>query len=190
MNNLNLLIVEDDRVVRDMIAQKLGKEGYPVQTAESGVEAVEMLSRTFYDVIVTDLMMPGGIDGIGVLEAAKARSSRTEVLLLTAHASVKSAVEAMRKGATDYLQKPVNFYELLMQLDKISSFKRMALNSEEMREALEITEQNAACVIQDLEMEVHRLRGLLDETVQILSKQAINAANRIEMVRKLLSGDG
>ena len=188
MKNLNLLIVEDDPVVRDMIAKKLDKEGYPAQTAESGVGAVDMIATTFYDVIITDLKMPGGIDGIGVLEAAKARSSRTEVLLLTAHASVQSAVEAMRKGASDYLQKPVNFYELLMQLDKISNFKRLALNSAEMREALEVTEQNAARTIQDLEMEVSRLRGLLDETVQILSKQNLEPVNRIEMTRKLLAG--
>ncbi|MCP3951834.1 MAG: response regulator [Desulfobacterales bacterium] len=186
MKNLSLLIVEDEPVTRDMIALKLGKEGYEVQTAPSGVEAVEMISRAFYDVIITDLMMPGGIDGIGVLEAAKARSSRTEVLLLTAHASVQSAVEAMRKGATNYLQKPVNFHELLMQLDKISSFKRMALNSEEMREALEVTEQNAARAIQDLEMEVTRLQDLLAETSQVLSKQGINAAKRVEMALEII----
>ncbi len=168
--NLNILIVEDDPVIRDMIAFKLDKEGYSTQTAESGIVAVDMIETTFYDVIITDLVMPGGIDGIGVLEAAKARSSRTEVLLLTGNASVDSAVEALRKGATDYLQKPVNFHELLMQLDKISSFKRMAMDSREMREALDVTEQNAASIIQDLEMEVERLRGLLGESGEILSR--------------------
>ncbi len=188
MKNLTILIVEDEPVTRDMIALKLTKEGYTVESAPSGVEAIEIISRTFYDVIITDLMMPGGIDGIGVLEAAKARSSRTEVLLLTAHATVQNAVEAMRKGATNYLQKPVNFYELLVQLDKISSFKRMALNSEEMREALEVTEQNAARVIQDLEMEVSQLRSLLNEAGQTLSKGNLDAARRIEMARKLLDG--
>ena len=188
MKDLSLLIVEDDPVILNMIAQKLGKEGYTIQTAQSGVEAVEMISRDFFDVIITDLVMPGGVDGIGVLEAAKAHSSHTEVLLLTAHASVATAVAAMRKGATDYLQKPVNFYELLMQLDKISSFKRMAQNSTELREAMDITEQNAADTIQDLELEVGRLQGLLVEVDHILSKTNIDALNRISMVKKMLSG--
>jgi len=189
MKNLRLLVVEDDKTTRDMIAAKLSKEGYQVYTAASGVEAIDMIIETFFDVVITDLMMPGGVDGIGVLEGAKARSSRIEVLLLTAHASVKSAVEAMRKGASDYLQKPINFHELLMRLDRIGSFKRMAINNAEMREALDVTEHNAAHTIQSLEMEVGRLRGLVDDSIQILSKQSVDPAQRIEMVQSLLTAE-
>lgn len=121
---------------------------------------------------------------------AKRHNSRREVLLLTAHASVNTAVAAMRKGATDYLQKPVNFYELLMQLDKISSFKNMAKNTEDLREAMDITEQTAASVIQDLEMEVGRLQDLLAETRHVLSKQGIDAVTRVGLALKMLGGPG
>jgi len=187
MESLKILVVEDEKITRDMLALKLAKEGYVVETAETGAEALPMIADTFYDVIISDLMMPGGVDGIGVLEAAKARSSRTDVLILTAHASVQTAVTAMRKGATNYIQKPVNFYELMLQLDKISSFNRLARSSAEMREALDVTEQNAAQTIQDLEMAVDRLQGIVEEAVRILAKQNLAPDKRVELARQVLA---
>ncbi len=187
MANIKVLIVEDDLFTLKLIAKKLGKEGYALETATNGEEAAELIAREFFDVVITDLMMPGDIDGIGVLETAKARNRRTEVLLLTGHASVDTAVEAMKKGASDYLQKPVNFYELIFRLEKISNFKNMFESADDLREAMDVTERNAARTIQELEMTVARLENALYEISQVAESSHIDAGKRLDMIRDALS---
>ncbi len=186
MENLRILAVDDDPFTVDLLAKKLGKEGFNIETASDSEEAVSLISENFFDIIITDLMMPG-IDGVGVLEAAKARDSRTEVILLTAHASIKNAVEAMKKGAVDYLQKPINFYELILRLEKISAHRKLIKNALDLREAMDVTEQNASQTIQDLEMAVGRLQSKLSEIQQVVARNAIDAAKRIEIVHDILS---
>ncbi len=187
MANFKVLIVEDDLFTLKLIAKKLGKEGYELETATNGEEAADLISKEFFDVVITDLMMPGDIDGIGVLEAAKARNRRTEVLLLTGHASVDTAVEAMKKGASDYLQKPVNFYELIFRLEKISNFKNMFESADDLREAMDVTERNAARTIQELEMTAARLENVLNEINQVVESDHIDAGKRLSMIRDVLS---
>lgn len=187
MVNLRVLIVEDDLFTLKLIAKKLGKEGFDIETATNGEEAADLISREFFDVVITDLMMPGNLDGIGVLETAKAANSRTEVLLLTGHASVDTAVEAMKKGAVDYLQKPVNFYELIFRLEKICNFKNMFESAGDLREAMDVTERNAARTIQDLEMVVSRQESVLNEIDRVVENDHIDAAKRLDLIRSALS---
>ena len=181
MSNLKILAVDDDPITRLLLEKKLKKAEYEVETAKDGVEAVRLISKSYYDVVLTDLIMPGGIDGIGVLETVKKTQSRTEVILLTAYASVDNAVEAMKKGAANYLQKPINFDELLLQLDKINTLNRLVKNAGDLREAMDVTEKNAAQTIQYLEIGVSQLQDQLSEARRILSKQNIDSATRIAM---------
>lgn len=132
-------------------------------------------------------MMPGGVDGIGVLEAVKEKYSRTEVILITAFASVENAVEAMKKGAADYLQKPINFDEVFLRLDKISNLKKLVKNADDLREAMDVTEYNAARTIQQLEMMVSKLDGKLAEIKSVLDNQNIDANERVETALEMLS---
>jgi DNA-binding NtrC family response regulator len=152
MSNLKILVVDDDPVTRTLLTKRLLREDYVLDTAEDGVTALEMMADQFYDVVLTDLMMPGGVDGIGVLEAAKRANIKTEVILITAHASVDNAIEAMKKGAVDYLQKPINFDELFLRLDKIRNLKMLIKNASDLREAMDVTEKTSAETIQDLEL--------------------------------------
>jgi two-component system, OmpR family, response regulator len=186
MKHLNILVVDDDPTSLLMVAKGVAAANHQVKTAEKGTEAVRYIAEEFYDVVITDLMMPG-VDGIGVLETAKARNSRTDVLLLTAHGSIQSAVEAMKKGATDYLQKPVNLHELLMRLDRIASFREASESAEHLREAMSVTERNASQTIQDLEMEVTRLSTMLSAVRQVFSKLGLDAEARLKMASDLLS---
>ena len=181
MSNLKILAVDDDPITRLLLEKKLKKAEYEVETAKDGVEAVRLISKSYYDVVLTDLLMPVGIDGIGVLETVKKTQSRTEVILLTAYASVDNAVEAMKKGAANYLQKPINFDELLLQLDKINNLNKLVKNAGDLREAMDVTEKNAAQTIQDLEIGVSQLQDQLSEARRILSKQNIDSATRIAM---------
>jgi two-component system, OmpR family, response regulator len=161
MTNLKILVVDDDPVTRALLDKRLIREGYTVDTAEDGRVAIEKLTRHYHDVVLTDLMMPGGVDGIGVLEEAKRINIKTEVILITAHASVDNAIEAMKKGAVDYLQKPINFDELSLRLDKIRNLKMLIKNASDLREAMDVTEKTSGGTIQDLEILVAELNGRL-----------------------------
>jgi DNA-binding NtrC family response regulator len=162
MNDLKILVVDDDPVIRRLLEQRLMKENYEVLLAEDGYVGNEILKKTHIDVVLTDLMMPGDIGGIEVLEFAKNLERNIEVILITAHSSVDTAVEAMKKGASDYLEKPINFTELFLRLEKISTMRSIVRNAEDLRQAMDVTESTAAYTIQNLEMIVSTLQGKLD----------------------------
>ena len=92
MKNLTILVVDDDPVIRRLLQQRLVKENYEVLVASDGYKAEATLHERHVDVVLTDLMMPGDIGGIEVLEIAKKISSAIDVILITAHSSVDTAV--------------------------------------------------------------------------------------------------
>ena len=187
MKQLKILAVDDDPFTLKMLEKKLTKEGYDIETASDGVEAGKLISRKFYDIIITDLVMPGGVDGMDVLEIVKTKNKETEVILLTAHASVENAVEAMRKGAADYLKKPINFYELTLRMEKIRSYKKLMKNAQDLREAMDVTEKNAAQTIQNLEMSVAELQNVVSEISQVIMSQNIDPRKCVDRVLDILS---
>jgi two-component system OmpR family response regulator len=187
MKQLKILAVDDDSFTLKMLEKKLAKEGYDIETASDGIEAEKLISEKFYDIIITDLIMPGGVSGMDVLQAAKSKSKHTEVILLTAHASVENAVEAMRKGAVDYLQKPVNFYELALRMEKIRNYKKLLKNAQDLREAMDVTEQNAAQTIQNLEMIVAELQSVVAEIRRVIMSHNIDPEKCIDRVFDIVS---
>jgi len=120
-----LLVVDDQRNMRTTLAMMLRGSGHDVDEAENGEAAVERLSAEVYDLVLTDLKM-GGTDGLDVLRAAKEVSQLTEVIVMTAYGTIESAVEAMRYGAHDYLQKPFTEQELLLKVQKAVEQRRLA----------------------------------------------------------------
>ena len=186
MEILKVLIVEDDPVTRKLLEKKLVNEGYEVECANNGSEAIDLLSEKTYDVVLTDLMLPGNIDGIGVLEFSKSKREKTEVILITAYASVESAVETMKKGAADYLTKPINIDELLIRLAKISAMKSLAKNADELREAMDVTEKNASQTIHELEFMISDLQNAFSNIKGVLADEAINEHQRIEKALDLI----
>ncbi len=162
MKILSILVVDDDPVVRRLIEQRLTKENYSVEIAKDGHVAEKMLKQQFFDVIITDLMMPGDIGGLEVLDIAKKNNSNTEVVLITANSSVNTALQAMKKGANDYLEKPVNFDELFLRLDKIANMQTILRSAQDLQVAMDTTENEASSTIQTLEMQVAQLQGSLD----------------------------
>ena len=186
MNNLTILLVDDDPASLVLLEERLKAADYDdIETAKNGVEALKLISKRFFDVVLTDLMMPG-MDGLGVLKGTKERYSNSEVILITAHASVDNAVEAMKKGATDYLQKPINFDELMIRLEKISNLKALAKNARDLREAMDVTESNASETIQNLEIMVAQLEDKLSQIKMILTGQDLDTVQRIADVLELL----
>ncbi|HEX5655903.1 MAG TPA: response regulator, partial [Polyangiales bacterium] len=120
-----LLVVDDQRNMRTTLAMMLRGASHDVDEAENGEAAVDRLSSEVYDLVLTDLKM-GSTDGLDVLRAAKEVSQLTEVIVMTAYGTIESAVEAMRLGAHDYIQKPFTEQELLLKVQKAVEQRRMA----------------------------------------------------------------
>ncbi len=104
----SILIVDDERGIREFIAEALGDAGHEAIAAADGAEALRYLRDRAFDLMITDLRMPGGISGMDLVRKAHAEMPDMEVIVLTAYGTVDTAVEAMKLGAFDYLQKPVS----------------------------------------------------------------------------------
>jgi len=107
INPVKILIVEDDELLRSMLTNLLETDGHEVHTASNGTDAIEIIERESFDIIITDIVMPG-VDGVGVLEAAKRIDSGCDVIMITGFATAESAVQSMKLGAYDYIIKPFN----------------------------------------------------------------------------------
>ncbi len=121
-----------------------------------------------------------------MLKIAKEKSVDIEVIVITAHSSVDTAVDAMKKGAVDYLEKPVNFDELFLRLEKISEVKALMKNAGDLREAMNVTESSAAQTIQNLEIINSNQQVLLEKLEAILSDFRLDEYSRIEQAMLLL----
>ena len=187
MYHLRVLVVDDDPVTRQLLNKTLTKAEYEVDLANDGAHAIQLISNGYYDVVITDLMMPGGPDGIDVLEHVKSKNAQIEVFLLTGYATVDTAVTAMKKGAADYLQKPINIDELLLRLKRIGKMKALAKNAGDLREAMDITEKQAGESIQNMEMLISNLENRLAKVKQILSDEAQDTYSRIHGALGVLS---
>ena len=101
----SILVVDDEPAIQDILTWALSAEGYRVATAGSGEEALSRVEREDFDVIVTDIVMPG-LDGLEVLERSRMLNPRAAVIVMTAYAALETAITALRRGASDYLEKP------------------------------------------------------------------------------------
>jgi two-component system OmpR family response regulator len=186
MSNARILVVDDDPTTRLLMQKRISKEIDAVDTAESGSQAIEKISASYYDIVLTDLIMPGDLNGIGVLEKTKELSSSTEVILITAYATVDTAVEAMKKGAADYLQKPINFDELFLRIEKIINMNKLFKDASDLRIAMDTTESNAASTIQGLELTAAALEKKLAAVNALLHEEWELPEQQLQKARSLL----
>ncbi|MDO8756827.1 MAG: sigma-54 dependent transcriptional regulator, partial [Elusimicrobiota bacterium] len=133
MEKTRILLVEDDQSLGAMLGMELKRRGHAVEVARSGAEAIEKLGMVEYDAVITDLKL-GDLDGLAILKLSKEKAPRTEVLVMTGHGSIDTAVAAMRAGAFDYLTKPVEPEELTLVLEKALEHRRLVHEVERLRE--------------------------------------------------------
>ncbi len=139
LNNVDLpqiLVVDDDSYNRRLFIQILKLKAFHVEEAESGEKALEKISETQYDVIVTDLQMYQ-VSGLDVLEAAKKADKYVQVIILTGYGSISTAVQAMQEGAYDYLTKPFNNETFLVRIEKALEQRRMEMLVEHQKREIE-----------------------------------------------------
>jgi DNA-binding NtrC family response regulator len=128
-----ILIAEDDQAQREIIGDILELAGYAVHTVSSGERALEALRETPFDLLLTDMRMPG-MDGVTLLYEAKRIRPELEAVIMTAHASIKTAVSAMKKGAADYLEKPFDKDELLLVIGRCLEHGDLRRQNERLQE--------------------------------------------------------
>jgi two-component system response regulator PilR (NtrC family) len=131
-----ILVADDEPGVRESLAEVLRDAGYRVQAAADGSAALAALERDDFAVVITDLRMPGA-DGLVVLRRAREIAPQTVVLVMTAHGSVETAVEALRAGATDYILKPVVFDDVLGKVARLLEHRQLAWQAQMLRREVE-----------------------------------------------------
>ncbi|MEZ6143240.1 MAG: sigma-54 dependent transcriptional regulator [Zavarzinella sp.] len=138
-----ILIVDDEQLIRENLAEFLSQEGFSVQTAGSGEEAVEHAQKRLFDLVLCDVNLPG-IDGVQTLERITKISPETFVILITAYATVESAVEAFHRGAQDYLMKPILLDEVLNKIKRLLHLQDLHRENQFLRRELHRVETDQA----------------------------------------------
>lgn len=132
----NMLIVDDDRIILDSLCEFLGIEGYETTGASSVSEAKQRLKEQSFALIITDVNMPDG-DGFEILDLVRENFPRTVVLMITGYGTIESAVEAIKKGAYDYLTKPIVDDDLLLAVERASRQQLLMNENQQLRQQLE-----------------------------------------------------
>ena len=133
----NVLLVDDEEQFLDTLSQRLELRGIKVDTVTGGEEAMEKISTKKFDAIVLDLVMPG-IDGIETLKRLKEENPDIQIIMLTGKATVKKGIEAMKLGAEDFLEKPVDLKVLMEKIKKATHNKMLLVEKSRQEEVKEI----------------------------------------------------
>lgn len=132
----SVLIVDDEKNTREGLQQAL-EDGYDVSIAAGADEAFNLMDAQEFDVVLTDLRMPGGKNGLRVIDRALALPNKPAVIMMTAYGSIENAVEAMKRGAVDFLTKPVNIERLEMLIQRALKTKTLEVEVRQLHERLD-----------------------------------------------------
>ncbi len=136
-----LLIIDDEENMRHMLSSLLNKSGYRVDTASDGTDALEMVDQTLYDFILCDLKMPN-MDGMEFFETARDKLWASTVIMMSAYGSIETAVEAMKKGAYDFISKPFKSDEVLLTLKKAEERESLKRENRWLKERIRKIQEN------------------------------------------------
>jgi two-component system response regulator PilR (NtrC family) len=131
-----ILIVDDEKTIRESIELVLKEEGYEIEMAANGKEALKIAEQKNFDVIITDLKMPE-MDGLQLLTHCRKICPKTFFIIITAHGSLESAIEALRMGAFDYILKPFDFDDILIKLKRLFKYKELELQNKALKASIE-----------------------------------------------------
>ena len=132
----SILIADDEESIRESLTIVLEDEGYNCTTVKDGEEAINAVDKNTFDIIISDLKMPKA-SGIDVLEHTLQNSSDTLTIIITAHATVETAIQALRKGAADYILKPLDFDEVLIRIENLMEHRKLIQENKYLREQID-----------------------------------------------------
>src|ERR1700704_2655756 len=141
-----VLVVDDEEIMREILETLLTREGYDVRLACSGAEGLEMARAMPFDAAIVDIMMPG-LDGIATLDELKRVDEDLAVIIITAYASVESAISAMKTGAFDYITKPFKNDEVLVVVRNAMERRQLIAENTALRQNLQAQAHKFANII-------------------------------------------
>jgi len=170
MEKGNILVVDDDAFSRTLCSDILREGGFAVRAVSSGAEALEVVENDEpVDIVITDLVMPD-VDGLEVLERTRQHNTLVDVIVVTGHGSLDSAISALRKGAFDYIRKPVDEEDLLLTVNNCLEKKKLLEENQEMRQSLKLFEVSRSITTT---LDINRLYDItIDAFLQMLSSRA------------------
>ena len=147
-----ILIADDERTIRETVSMILNEEGYDTDAVSNGKEALALLEVKNYDILITDIKMPE-MDGMELINQSFKICPQTSVIIITAHGSVESAIDALRKGAFDYILKPFDFDDLLLRVGRLMVHKELASENMALRQEVELKYNFSNIIGQSAEMQ-------------------------------------
>lgn len=163
-----ILVIDDEKIIRERLRNNLVLDDYEVSIAADGRKGLTLFDRELPQIVLVDMKMPG-IDGIDVLRSIKKKSKNTEVIIITGHGGIETAIEALREGAFSYIQKPIEYDELLIDIEK-------ALQKQEMQRELDKH-------VRDLEAKTRELEASNEElkrtSAQLVQSEKLSALGKL-----------
>lgn len=161
-----ILIVDDEPLIREFLTEALKRKGYAVEKAENGKQALAFLKKQAFDLVITDLKMPD-LNGLDVLRHTKELSPSTLVIIITAHGTIETAVEAMRSGAFNYLLKPFTPDSIETLIEKASEHLALVQENTFLRDEVLSKQQYTHMIAQSPSM-----KAIVDQAIRVAKSQA------------------
>lgn len=165
-DKFSILVVDDDTIARDVVVSLLQKEGYPVDNASDGIEAIRKVQRNNYQMVITDLKMPGA-DGIDVLKESLRVNPDIAVVIITAYGTLENALEAIKIGAYDYITKPFKLQELLIVVENARQRAGLIMENRELRQGIVELHRSAEAVEEVSQGGIPEMVGYLERLARL-----------------------
>lgn len=160
MEDFEILFVDDDLSILDLVEEYLTRLGYKVTVVNNGHKAFDLIKKNYFDIVLTDLNMPG-FSGIDLLKAIKEYRAEIEVIIVTGFGTIQSAIEALKLGSYDYIQKPINFQRLQVLIDRIIERKKLQLENILIKKRLK--ERDRYDQLIGISLEMQKLYEIIDK---------------------------
>ncbi len=164
MNGLRLLIAEDDEALAALLEEYLSEGGYNTSVCHRGDDALEKIRQQHFDIVLTDVVMPGA-DGLTVLAEAKKDPTNTLVILMTGYSGIEDALHAVEQGAYDFVSKPFQLPEIRVRLDNAARYQTLLRRFQEIGDESEL--EVASNVFIPLQMQ-----GMVNQSSDIVARRA------------------
>ena len=179
-NQVRLLVVDDEPKICHLIEELLKLEGYRVDVSFSGMEALQMIKKNEYQMLLTDLKMPG-IDGLELIKKAKKECPEIRTIMVTGYATVSNAVESLRHGIDDYITKPFNIFELQKAVKETLYTRQVAMENAQLLKDLKKANRELNIHKQGLTEKVH----IAGEQLTTANKELVQRVNELATVNEI-----
>ncbi len=186
--SFRILVIDDDEIARDVVVSLLSKEGFLVHSAKDGLEGISALKREYFNLVITDLKMPGA-DGIEVLKSAVKLNPGAAVVILTAYGTLDNALEVMKLGAYDYITKPFKLQELLIVVENAINRAALIEENEELRKHLRETYRDLEAVKAVASKGPEVTLNMLERILRLKEMGIIDAVEVDVLKEKLMQGE-